>query len=191
MIVAGIVGAEAAFWIVLGLALAARYLPRWRRTSAALLLALPLIDLTLLAFVVADLANGAEPTQSHALAASYLGFTVAFGHPLVRWADSRFAHRFAGAPRPAKPAKGSAAHVRALWVEWLRVLLASAIAVAVLALLAIVVRREPLPVSPDQAATNPLWAQMATLGIVVVVWFLAGPAFARVGPGEEAEKKAL
>lgn len=179
MIVAGIVGAEAAFWVVLGLALAARYLLRWRGTSTVLLAALPLVDLALLALVVTDLARGGEPTQSHALAASYLGFTIAFGHPLVRWADGRFAHRFAGAPRAAKPAKGSSAYVRGLWVEWFRVVVAAVIAVGVLALLALVIRQEPIPESLDQAAGNPLWAQMVTLGIVVTVWFLAGPAFAR------------
>ncbi|MFT4164134.1 MAG: hypothetical protein QM650_02710 [Microlunatus sp.] len=185
MIIAGIVGAEVAFWVVLGLALVARYLVRWRRVSTILLCALPVIDLALLAFVVADLARGAVPTPSHALAASYLGFTVAFGHPLVSWADGMFAARFAGVPRPAKPAKGSAAYVRGLWVEWFRVLLAAAIAVGILALLALGIRHETVPLSIDQAATNPLWAQMVTLGMVVAIWFLAGPAFARrtVGTG--------
>lgn len=179
MIMTGIIGAELAFWVVLGLALAARYLLRLGRVSTVLLLALPLIDLVLLAFVAIDLGRGAEVTQSHALAASYLGFTVAFGHPLVRWADQKFAHRFAGGPRPRKPAKGSADYVRGVWLEWFRVLLAATIAVGILALLALGVRHEPVPTSLDQAATNPLWAQVVTLGMVVVIWFLAGPAFER------------
>lgn len=182
MIVAGILGAEASFWVVLGAALLARYVARWTRLSTVLLLALPLIDVALLGFVTAELAGGATPEQSHALAASYLGFTVAFGHPLVRWADARFAHRFAGGPAPDKPPKGSAAQVRALWIEWLRVVLAAAISVAILAFLALVVRREPLPRSIDEAALGPLWAQMFLLGLVVVGWLLAGPAFARRTP---------
>lgn len=182
MIVAGIVAAEAGFWVVLGLALVARYLLRWRGVSTALLWALPVIDVALLAFVSVDLSRGAEPTSTHALAASYLGFTIGFGHTLVHWADVRFAHRFAGGPRPQKPPRGSAAYVRGLWVEWFRVVLAAAIAVAILALLALVIRQESVPTSLDQASTNPLWAQMFTLGIVVVVWFLAGPAFARRTP---------
>lgn len=179
MIVAGIAAAEAAFWVVLGAALAVRYLLRWRVLSTMLLWALAAIDLALLAFVTVDLAGGAVPTQSHALAASYLGFTVAFGHPLVRWADARFAHRFAGGQRPVRPAKGSAAYVRGLWVEWFRVVLAAAIACGILTVLALVVRHEEVPASLDEAATNPLWAQIIILGIVVVVWFLTGPAFAR------------
>jgi len=179
MILAGVAAAEVAFWVLLALALVARYVLRRRRVSTALLRALPMVDLALLAFVAADLAQGAEPTSSHAFAASYLGFTIAFGRPLVRWADGRFAHRFAGARRPVKPAKGSAAYVRGLWVEWFRVLLAAAISVGVLAVLALAIRHQTVPASLDEAATDPLWAQTVLLGIVVVVWFLAGPAFAR------------
>ncbi|VXC17858.1 putative Uncharacterized membrane protein YmcC [Microbacterium sp. 8M] len=179
MIIAGIAGAEAGFWIALGLALVARYLLRQRTLSTVLLWSLPVIDLALLALVVIDLAGGSAPTASHALAASYLGFTIAFGHPLIRWADAAFAHRFAGAARPPKPAKGSAAQVRALWTEWLRVVLAAVIASVILAVLALAVRRDPIPRTLEEAGANPLWAQMITLGVVVVIWFLAGPAFAR------------
>lgn len=79
-----ILGAEASFWVLLLAALFTRYLLRLRRASTALLCGLPLVDLALLSFVTIDLARGSEPTQSHALAASYLGFTLAFGHPMVR-----------------------------------------------------------------------------------------------------------
>ncbi|WP_424326067.1 hypothetical protein [Gordonia sp. (in: high G+C Gram-positive bacteria)] len=34
------------------------------------------------------------------LARLYLGVTVVFGPRLIRWADARFAHRFAGGPAP-------------------------------------------------------------------------------------------
>lgn len=179
MIIAGIIASEVAFWIVLAAALSVRYLAHRRRASTALLVALPLIDVALLAFVAIDLGRGAEPTQTHALAACYLGFTVAFGHPLVRWADRRFAHRVAGAALPPKPAKGSRDYVHGLWIEWLRVVLAAAIALAILAALAVLVKGESIPSSLDDAAENPLWSQAITLGMVVAIWFLAGPAFAR------------
>ncbi|WP_020580095.1 hypothetical protein [Actinopolymorpha alba] len=182
MIVTGIVAAEVSFWVLLGVALVCRYPLRLRRISTVLLWALPVVDVALLVFVAIDLAQGAEPTQPHALAASYIGFTIAFGHPLVRWADARFAHRFAGGERPSKPAKGSAAYVRGLWTEWLRVVIAAAIAASILAGLGLLVRHEPIPQSVGAAATNPLWSQMITLTMVVVIWFLAGPAFARRSP---------
>ncbi|MGC5166294.1 hypothetical protein [Luteimicrobium sp. DT211] len=179
MILAGIATSEVAFWVVLALALAARYVLRRDRLSTALLRTLPAIDLALLVFVATDLARHADPTSSHALAASYLGFTVAFGGPLVRWADARFAHRFAGGPRPVKPPKGSATYVRGLWLEWFRALAAAGISVAILTLLALGIRHQPVPATLDDAAADPLWAHVVLLGIVVVVWFLAGPAFAR------------
>lgn len=179
MIIAGILGAEVAFWVLLALALGCRYLLHWRPLSTILLLMLPLVDLALLGFVIADLLTGARPTQQHALAATYLGFTVAFGHPLVRWADGKFARRVTGRPAPTRPAKGSPTYVRGLWVEWLRVLEGAAIAVIVLAFLALGIHHEQLPRSLEQAATNPFWSQSITLGMVVIIWFLAGPAFAR------------
>jgi hypothetical protein len=181
VVAVAIVGAEVAFWVVLGLGLLARYVLRRPGLSRVLLLGVPLVDLALLVLVGLDLAGGTEPGRPHALAGLYLGLTVAFGHPLVRWADARFAHRFRGTPLPPKPAKGTREHVRSLWVEWARVVAAAAIAVVVLALLGVVAGTGAFPSSVDAATTNPLWAQMAVLPVVVVVWFLAGPAFARTG----------
>lgn len=74
-----IVACEVGFWIVLLLALAARYLLRREPLSRALLVSLPLIDLVLLAFTAADLRRGTEATLAHGLAAAYIGFTIAFG----------------------------------------------------------------------------------------------------------------
>ena len=53
-------------------------------------------------------AAGRRPNFTHGLAAAYLGFSVAFGHSMVRWADQRFAHRFAGGPPPWRPPKQGA-----------------------------------------------------------------------------------
>lgn len=188
MIAAGILGAEVTFWIVLGVALACRYLFRMRRLSKTLLLLLPMIDLCLLLFVTADLALGAKPRQPHAFAASYLGFTVAFGRSITRWADRRFAYRFAGGAPPPRLDKGTAAYVRHLWGEWLRVVLAAGMSAMILLGLATLIRPQPIPDSLDTAAQNPLWAQMILLGMVVVIWFLAGPAFARITDNRDSPK---
>lgn len=182
MIGAAIIAAEVAFWIVLLLALVCRYRLRLRRLSTVGLFCLPLIDLCLLIFVVVDLVHWATPRGSHAFAASYLGFTVAFGHSVTRWADQRFAHRFAGGPKPVRPAKGSAAYVRSLWTEWLRVVVAVGLSVLILFGLATVICGQPIPKTLDAAATSPLWGQMVLLGLIMVIWFLAGPAFARRKP---------
>ncbi|RQX50832.1 hypothetical protein DLJ57_10885, partial [Micromonospora chalcea] len=95
MLVAVIVGCEVAFWVVLLAGLIARYPLRRPRLGAALLIAVPVVDLVLLAATMIDLRRGATATFAHGLAAAYLGFSVAFGHRMVRWADERFAHRFA------------------------------------------------------------------------------------------------
>lgn len=52
---------------------------------------------------VMDLNNGASATFAHGLATAYVGFTVAFGSTMIRWADQRFAHGFGGGPPPSKP----------------------------------------------------------------------------------------
>jgi hypothetical protein len=105
-----IVGCEVAFWVLLFSGLAARYLLRRDRVSWFLLVCVPLTDLALLVFTVMDLKNGASATFAHGLATAYVGFTVAFGSTMIRWADQRFAYRYAGGPRPlSTPSHGWAA----------------------------------------------------------------------------------
>ncbi|MGZ4720858.1 hypothetical protein [Oryzihumus sp.] len=118
MLVGVIVACEVLFWLALVAGLAARYLAGRRRLGAVLLAGAPLVDLILLTASVVDLRRGAAPSIAHALAGVYVGVSVGFGHDLVRWADARFVHRFAGAPRPpARPTHGRthAAHERAGW----------------------------------------------------------------------------
>lgn len=189
MIVA-ITAAEAAFWVFLVAGLAARYVLRRTRASRLLLLCVPLVDVALLCFVAIDIAGGAPPSRGHALAAVYLGVTVAFGHSMIGWADVRFRHRFAGGPRPVKPAKGSRTEVRGLWTEWLRVVLSVAIASALI-LVMILIDGFAVPTSLDAAAQDPYWGTIVVMVMVTGVWFVAGPATAgrardRSGAGPEA-----
>lgn len=115
MLYAVIIACEILFWVAVLSGLTARYLLRRPRLGAALLVCAPLVDLVLLAATVLDLRAGGEATLAHALAAVYIGVSVGFGHSMVRWADVRFAHRFAGGPAPeSKPRVGRAhaAHER-------------------------------------------------------------------------------
>ncbi len=181
--IAAIIAAEIAFWVVLFGGLALRYLARVRRLSSVVLAAVPLVDLALLILVAVDVMRGAEPTRPHAFAALYLGFTIAFGHHLIQRTDAWFRHRFADGPKPFKVPKGSSAEVRVLWREWLRVVLAAGLGATCL-LVMIALEGRPAPASVDAAATHPYWATLVLLPIITVVWFLAGPAFAgRGGPG--------
>jgi hypothetical protein len=132
VIAALIVAAEIAFWLVLLAGLTARYVLRRRRLGGLLLLATPLVDVALLASAVVDLRSGATATTAHALAAVYIGVSIAFGPSMIRWADTRFAHRFAGGPAPARPARAGRAHAARERRTWLRHLLAWAVGVALL-----------------------------------------------------------
>ncbi|MGK5530321.1 hypothetical protein [Streptomyces sp. URMC 129] len=110
----------------------ARYPMRMPRLGGALLLCVPLIDVLLLTATAVDLRRGAEPSAAHGLAALYLGFTVACGHYLIGWADRHAAHRWAGAPRPAKPPRHGAARAAHEWRLCGMTLVAAVIALAVL-----------------------------------------------------------
>ncbi len=155
-----IIACEIGFWVLLGAGLAARYLLRLRTLSALLLLAVPLIDVALLALAVVDLRRGAEPALGHSLAAIYLGVTVVFGHRLIRWADVRFAHRFAGGPAPVPSPRHGRAHATLERHQWLRHLAAYAMAALVLAVFALLV---------GELRNPTLWSPMRVWGIVVLI----------------------
>jgi hypothetical protein len=179
-VIVAILVAEAAFWIFLLGGLALRYLMKARRLSTVALAAVPLVDVVLVVLIASDAAQGAEPTQAHALATIYLGVTVAFGHPIIRRTDAWFRYRFVGGPKPIKPPKGSTAEVRALWREWLRVVVSALIAAACL-LGMIALEGGHLPRSIADVADHPYWAALMLIAFIVAVWFLAGPAFAGRG----------
>ncbi|MDX2938037.1 hypothetical protein [Streptomyces ipomoeae] len=132
MIVALIIACEVGFWVLLALALAVRYLLKWRRTSVVLLLCEPMLELVLFVVTAIDLKNGAEPGWEHGLAALYIGFTVGYGHYTIHWLDGHAAHRLGGGPRPPAPPKYGRARARHEGKLWLRTVLATAVALALL-----------------------------------------------------------
>lgn len=164
-----IVGCEVAFWLVLILSLAVRYLLQREALSRWLLLSLPLIDVLLLAFTALDLRRGATATFAHGLAAVYVGFTLAFGSVAIRWADAHFAHRFASGPIPAKAPSGGWSAVRFDLALWLRCIVAWIIALALIeALIAYVANDD---------ATQPLLGWYKHGFGCVVLWFIFGPVW--------------
>ncbi|AWI30996.1 hypothetical protein [Streptomyces tirandamycinicus] len=132
MIVTLIVVCEVGFWVLLAAGLATRYLLRMPRTGLALLLMEPLLELVLLVVTVLDLANGAEPSWRHGLAALYIGYTAGHGHRTVRWLDGHAAHRLGGGPPPAKPPRHGAARARHEGRVWLGTAVGAAVATGLL-----------------------------------------------------------
>ncbi|UJW28224.1 hypothetical protein L3Q67_23355 [Saccharothrix sp. AJ9571] len=162
---------EIGFWVCIAAGLGARYLLGLRRTSVVLLAMTPLIDVVVLVATMIDLAGGGLASWTHGLAAVYLGFSVVFGPSMIRWADVRFAHRFAGGPAPEK--REGAERLRHEWREWGKCLLACAIAAVVLLVLVFVVG------TPSQ--TTALWsggsAWLPRLGWIAGIWLVTGPVW--------------
>ncbi|GAB7180955.1 hypothetical protein ATKI12_0786 [Kitasatospora sp. Ki12] len=171
MIVTLIVAAEISWWIVLGLALSARYLLRWRRTSTVLLLGLPAVDLALYALTVLDLRGGAEASWTHALAASYAGFSVGYGPSLVRWADRHFLHRFAGGPKPLPSPKYGPERTRYEWQVAGRTVVSAAITLTLITLL--------VPLSAGSAHYGTFAQWYWRLGIAAVVNVVVAACYSR------------
>ncbi len=180
-IVALILACEIGLWVLLGLGLVARYLLRLRTLSTLLLAAIPLLDVVLVIAVTLDLLRGAEPRAVHGLAGVYLGFSVAFGPSIVRWADVRFAHRFAGGPPPVKPAKGTPERMAYLWREWNRVVVAAVITSVVLGGLVLFVA------TPEQSGTLTWW--IGRVWVVVGIWLVAGPLWESGGSRATADRR--
>ncbi|PSA96023.1 hypothetical protein C6370_01360 [Bacillus atrophaeus] len=85
-----IIGCEIAFWVVIALGLVTRYVFKRNKLGFLLLALTPVIDLILLITTSIDLYRGAAATQAHAIAAVYIGISVAFGKSMIQWADERF-----------------------------------------------------------------------------------------------------
>jgi hypothetical protein len=140
MLLAVVAACEVAFWVLLASGLSVRYLLRRPLAGAVLLASVPLVDVVLLVAGTLDLRAGGEPTFAHSLAAIFLGFSVAFGHQTIRWADRWAAHLLAGAPRPAKAPKVGPAAARRVRQQWYRHLLAWSIGVGLMLLGSLLVR---------------------------------------------------
>ncbi|MEF2968704.1 hypothetical protein V3851_23160 [Paenibacillus sp. M1] len=132
MIMALIIGCEIAFWVLVLAGLSARYLLGWRKIGGLLLIGTPIVDLILIVVTVIDLKNGTMASFAHGLAAVYIGVTVGFGHRMIRWADQRFAYRYAGGAKPEKAPKYGKEHARSERQGWYRHLLSGVIGASLL-----------------------------------------------------------
>jgi hypothetical protein len=175
-----IVAGEIGFWVFIVAGLIARYPLKLRRTSVVLLAATPVVDVVVLVATMIDISRGAEASLIHGLAAVYLGFSVVFGPSMIRWADVRFAHRFAGGPAPVKRPKHGKEKERHEWREWGKCVLASAIASIVLLVLVFMIG------GFDKA--QPLLGWLPRLGAVTAVWFVVGPLWVLLSSGKTKEE---
>ncbi|RKD25796.1 hypothetical protein BEP19_02325 [Ammoniphilus oxalaticus] len=85
-----IIASEIGFWIVIVLGLVTRYVLKRNKLGLLLLALTPVIDLILLLATSVDLYRGATATTMHALAAVYIGVSIAYGKSIIQWTDERF-----------------------------------------------------------------------------------------------------
>jgi hypothetical protein len=163
-----IAAGEIGFWLFIVAGLTVRYAFRARNASVVLLAMVPLIDVVVLVATAIDLTGGAKAGFTHGLAAVYLGFSVVFGPGMVRWADARFAHRFAGGPPPPPKRRGKE-KLRHEWREFGKCLLACALAAVALLAAILVIGK------PEQVA--PLWGWLPRLGVLAAIWLVTGPVW--------------
>lgn len=164
MLIAVIIACEIGFWLLLGAGLVTRYVLRRRRLGAVLLLCVPLVDVVLLVATTVDLVRGATAEFGHGLAAVYLGFSVVFGHGMIRWADQRFAHRFSDGPTPTRPPRYGSARARYEWREFAKAALACGIACGLLLL--------AIAVVGDADRTAQLEGWIGRLAVALAIWAL-------------------
>ncbi|MFC4063052.1 hypothetical protein ACFOWE_32640 [Planomonospora corallina] len=185
MVLAVIIACEIGFWVLLALGLASRYLWGRRRLSTALLLCVPLLDVILLAAAVIDMRGGAQAGWQHGLAAAYLAYSVVFGHRTLKWADAKFAHRFAGGPQPPRPPAGGMARTRYEWAFWFRIVVAYGITCAVLYGLILMVD-EP----SRTAALSEFMTGASRVPLIALIWpvsYTLFPKKAADGSGRERQ----
>lgn len=161
MIVTLIIICEIGFWVLLVGGLSLRYLARMPKAGLAVLLCEPVLELLLLVVTAIDLRNGATADWKHGLAAVYIGFSVAFGHYMIRWADGHFAHRFSDAPPPVKPPRYGMPRAIHEWKLTARTVLGAAIAAGLLQCAVWYVGSD--------GETSTLHDWQSTIGVVVVI----------------------
>ncbi|PAE10179.1 hypothetical protein CHI02_21005 [Niallia circulans] len=170
MIAGLIIACELGFWFFVLLGLATRYLLKKKTMGLILLLLTPIVDLLLLIFTVIDLQNGGVANFFHGLAAVYIGVSLAFGHKMIRWADQRFAYRFANGPAPMKPPKHGKEHASYERRGWFTHLLAWIIGAVLLYGLIWLVN--------DTSKTEQLMQMIKLWGGIVFIDFLYSFSFA-------------
>ncbi|PZE67523.1 hypothetical protein [Curtobacterium sp. MCBD17_021] len=158
-----IVACEVGFWVAVLGGLTLRSVAGMPRTGAAVLLLAPVLDAVLLVATAIDLRAGGAATWEHGLAALYIGFSVTYGHRMMRWADRHLARIRTGQALPAKPVGW--AHTRKCWGDVVRTTLAAVLSAAVLGGLI-------AWGGPGTAGVEPLLGWFPVLGVVVAVELL-------------------
>lgn len=98
-----ILACEIGFWFLIVLGFITRYVFKFKKLGFFFLALTPVIDFVLLISTSVDLYRGAIATEAHAIAAVYIGVSIAFGKSMIEWADIRFQYYVTKqGPKPVK-----------------------------------------------------------------------------------------
>ncbi|MEN3309132.1 MAG: hypothetical protein V7603_5334 [Micromonosporaceae bacterium] len=180
MLLGVILACEIFFWAFLAAGLSLRYVAGRRRAAGLLLALVPLIDVVLFVATVVHLRAGAVADLTDGLAAVYIGFSMAFGPGLLRRMDARFAYRFAGGPKPARPPRHGKGRIRHEWQEFRRALVAWGASCALLL--------GGFFLVGGSERGLPLLAWIARLTLVLLIW-LIWPVSYMLWPGKPEPRR--
>ncbi|CAM4319696.1 hypothetical protein [Paenibacillus tarimensis] len=171
-----IVACEIAFWVVIMSGLLARYVFKLHKIGLFLLYLTPVIDLILLMITGMDLYRGAVATTAHAVAAVYIGVSIAYGKSMIHWADVQFKHHvLKEGPLPAK--RYGMDYARHYLKGWIRHVLAYLIGAGLLALLIFTIQ------APErtEALVNVwrIWTVVLGIDLIITITYFVWPRQAK------------
>ncbi len=167
-----IVACEIAFWVVIGLGLVTRYLFKQQKAGLFLLALTPVVDVILLVITSVDLYRGAIATTAHALAAVYIGISIAFGKSMIQWADEKFQHYFSQAS-VAKTKRYGIEYARHYAKTWFKHLFAFVIGVGIL--LAMIYFVNDSARTEALSGIMQLWTVVLGIDLVIAISYFLWP----------------
>lgn len=176
MLIWFIIACEVGFWVVLALGLFVRFVLKLTSLSKFILLCVPLLDLALLVATTIDLSSGKTAEFVHGLAAVYLGFTIVYGHSIIRWADSYVSYKFYSGKNPKNTDYGWS-YAQYEWREWLKGVLACVIAAVLLSLAILYID------NPQRTEALSQW--YSRLFSLLAIWLVGWPVWYTIFPRKE------
>jgi hypothetical protein len=159
-----IIACEVGFWVLVLAGLLARYVFHKKKLGAFLLICTPIVDLILLFSTVIDLKNGAVATTVHGIAAIYIAISIVYGHSMIKWADEKFAYKYAGGEKPIKQKRYGRDHAKHERQGWYRHVLAWMIGGSIIAAVIFFI--------DNASQTKALLGTLQTWTLIVLIDFL-------------------
>jgi len=181
-----IIISEILFWVTIILGLFARYVLKRNKLGLILLAATPVIDCILLATTSIDLYRGATASTVHAVAAVYIGVSLAFGKSMISWADNYF--RYYVTKQGAKPAKRyGTEHAKHYFKSWIRHVFAFLIGVGILQLLILLI--DDATRTESLASISRIWLIVLGIDFIFAISYFIWPKKSGSSPKSVPDKE--